>query len=90
MGRWPPTHLVPGPELATHWAHASQVESAADIASAERLIFPGVGAFGQAMDILRQRGYTQALRDYVLVRDHAVGRGGEPRALVVRPRVCCV
>ena len=36
-----------------------------DIAAAERLVFPGVGAFGQAMDILKQRDYTQALRDYI-------------------------
>jgi glutamine amidotransferase/cyclase len=42
-----------------------QVESAADIAAADKLIFPGVGAFGQAMEILRQRGYTQALKDYI-------------------------
>lgn len=42
-----------------------EVESAADIAGAERLVFPGVGAFGQAMQILEQRGYTQALKDYI-------------------------
>eukprot|EP00887_Chlorella_sp_A99_P005762 scaffold1.g5762.t1 len=42
------------------------VESAADIANAGRLIFPGVGAFGQAMDILQKRGYVNALRDYIL------------------------
>jgi glutamine amidotransferase/cyclase len=41
------------------------VESAADIAAAERLVFPGVGAFGRAMDVLRARGYVDALRDYV-------------------------
>jgi len=37
-----------------------------DIANAERLVFPGVGTFGQAMTILQQRGYTQALKDYIL------------------------
>ena len=42
------------------------MESAADIASAERLVFPGVGAFGQAMDILQQRDYLGALKDYIL------------------------
>ncbi len=42
-----------------------QVESPLDIANAERLMFPGVGAFGQAMEILEKRGYTQALRDYI-------------------------
>jgi glutamine amidotransferase/cyclase len=44
-----------------------QVESAADIAGAQRLIFPGVGAFGQAMDILRSKDYTAALKDYIQV-----------------------
>ena len=43
----------------------TQVESAADIATANKLIFPGVGAFGQAMKILEQRGYTQALKGYI-------------------------
>jgi len=43
-----------------------QVASPEDIANAERLVFPGVGAFGQAMAILQERGYTQALKDYIL------------------------
>ncbi len=47
---------------------AGQVESAADIAAADKLVFPGVGAFGQAMHILQQRGYVEALRDYIHVR----------------------
>ncbi|PRW58480.1 imidazole glycerol phosphate synthase chloroplastic [Chlorella sorokiniana] len=42
-----------------------EVESAADIAAADKLVFPGVGAFGQAMHILQQRGYVEALRDYI-------------------------
>lgn len=42
-----------------------QVESSRDIENAECLIFPGVGAFGQAMNILEQRGYVQALKDYI-------------------------
>jgi hypothetical protein len=45
-----------------------QVERASDIANAERLVFPGVGAFGQAMKILQERGYTEALKDYIKVR----------------------
>jgi imidazole glycerol-phosphate synthase len=45
--------------------NALQVESPADIAAADRLIFPGVGAFGQAMDIIKSRGYETALRDYI-------------------------
>lgn len=43
-----------------------QVTSAEDIASADRIIFPGVGACGQAMQALHTLGYTAALRDYIL------------------------
>jgi glutamine amidotransferase/cyclase len=45
----------------------SQVSSPADIASASKLIFPGVGSYGQAMKILESRGYTQPLLDYINV-----------------------
>lgn len=41
------------------------IERASDIASASKLVFPGVGTYGQAMSILAQRGYTQALKDYI-------------------------
>jgi len=41
------------------------VQTVSDISNADRLIFPGVGAFGQAMDILRKRGYVDALKDYI-------------------------
>ena len=44
-----------------------QVETAADIASAERLIFPGVGAFEQAMGVLTSKGYIGPLKDYIQV-----------------------
>lgn len=43
-----------------------QVESPSDIIHAERIIFPGVGAYGQAIDILKKKDYTQALKDYIL------------------------
>lgn len=39
--------------------------SAADIADADRLIFPGVGSFGAAMDALRARGFVEPLREYI-------------------------
>jgi len=42
------------------------VNSVADIASADRIIFPGVGACGQAMQALQTLGYTDALRDFIL------------------------
>ncbi len=36
-------------------------QSAADIDSAERIVLPGVGAFGAAMEELRRQGWTRAL-----------------------------
>ena len=41
------------------------VKSPADIVQAEKLIFPGVGSFGNAMDRLQQKGYMQPLIDYI-------------------------
>ncbi|PNW76928.1 hypothetical protein CHLRE_11g481500v5 [Chlamydomonas reinhardtii] len=43
------------------------VESAADLASASKLVFPGVGSYGQAMTILTQKGLVGPLRDYIHV-----------------------
>ena len=45
-----------------------QVETSADIANAGKLIFPGVGSYGQAMQRLKEKGWDQALKHYVLVR----------------------
>eukprot|EP00976_Prorocentrum_cordatum_P112302 1195510-Prorocentrum_minimum.AAC.2 len=42
-----------------------EVEKPSDIANAERLIFPGVGSFGAAMDILNAKGFSDPLRDYL-------------------------
>ena len=36
-----------------------------DILNAERLVFPGVGAFGSMMEILNARGYTAPLKAYL-------------------------
>lgn len=36
-----------------------------DVAAAERLIVPGVGAFGDAMAALRAKGLVQPIRDFV-------------------------
>jgi glutamine amidotransferase/cyclase len=41
------------------------VESPDDIYGAERIIFPGVGSFGSAMQRLHQLGYFEPLRDYL-------------------------
>ncbi len=37
-----------------------------EVARADRLVLPGVGAFGDAMSALRRRGLDQAVHDFVL------------------------
>ncbi len=41
------------------------VTSPADIAAAEKLVFPGVGAFGQMMQVLRRKGLVEPLLAYL-------------------------
>ena len=41
------------------------VKTPKDLSEAKKLIFPGVGAYGSAMDILRERGLIEPLREYV-------------------------
>jgi glutamine amidotransferase/cyclase len=41
------------------------VHTPQDILEAEKLVFPGVGAFGQMMDILNAKGLTEPLTDYL-------------------------
>lgn len=41
------------------------VQSPLDIPKASRLLFPGVGALGSCMDILKSKGYVQPLVDYL-------------------------
>ncbi|KAI8877169.1 imidazole glycerol phosphate synthase HisHF [Backusella circina FSU 941] len=41
------------------------VKEPADIKKADKLIFPGVGAFGHAMKALRQKGYAEPLKEYI-------------------------
>jgi len=41
------------------------VQSADDIAQADRLVFPGVGSFGSMMDILRDKGFIEPLTGYL-------------------------
>jgi len=43
------------------------VEKPSDITSAGKLIFPGVGSFGQAMRILKQKELVEPLKEYVNV-----------------------
>lgn len=49
-----------------------QVQHVDDISKASRLIFPGVGAYGQAMDRLKHLGYVEALRDYIQVAANCI------------------
>lgn len=44
-----------------------QVQHVDDVSRASRLIFPGVGAYGQAMERLKHLGYVEALKDYIQV-----------------------
>ncbi|MBS3754316.1 MAG: imidazole glycerol phosphate synthase subunit HisF [Desulfobacterales bacterium] len=39
--------------------------SADDIRRAEKLVFPGVGSFGSMMQVLQEKGYVEALREYL-------------------------
>jgi glutamine amidotransferase/cyclase len=41
------------------------VATGADILSAEKLVFPGVGAFGSMMHILNQKNYVEPLKTYL-------------------------
>ena len=41
------------------------VTTAEDILSAEKLVFPGVGAFGSMMNILNQKDYVEPLKTYL-------------------------
>ncbi len=43
----------------------TQIERPGDILKAERLIFPGVGAFGAAMERLHRLDYVEPLKDYL-------------------------
>lgn len=42
-----------------------EVESYKDIENAQKLLFPGVGSYGQAMDVLVKRGYVEPLKEYI-------------------------
>jgi glutamine amidotransferase/cyclase len=50
--------------LAAVGGEVHLVTSAEEIGAAEVLIFPGVGSFGACMDVLRAKGWIDALRAY--------------------------
>ncbi len=39
--------------------------SGAELSSAEKLVFPGVGSFGSMMETLEARGFVEPLRQYL-------------------------
>ncbi|BGP54455.1 hypothetical protein JCM8202_001533 [Rhodotorula sphaerocarpa] len=41
------------------------VQTAEDIKNADRILFPGVGAFGSAMAGLQKRGFVEPLKEYI-------------------------
>lgn len=45
-----------------------QVQTPDDILNAQKLVFPGVGAYEQAMQSLIRQGLVDALREYIQVR----------------------
>lgn len=42
------------------------IQSPSELSTVKRLIFPGVGAFGSAMDFLYTHGYYEPLREFIL------------------------
>ena len=47
----------------------NEVTAPNDILKADKLIFPGVGSYGSAMEVLKSRGYVEPLREYLLNTD---------------------
>ncbi|KWU44108.1 Imidazoleglycerol phosphate synthase [Rhodotorula sp. JG-1b] len=41
------------------------IQTAEDIKNADRILFPGVGAFGSAMEGLHERGFVEPLKEYI-------------------------
>lgn len=50
--------------LAREGAQSRLISNPDEVATAEKLILPGVGAFGDAMAHLHEQGMVQALKDY--------------------------
>ncbi|KAJ2702552.1 Histidine biosynthesis bifunctional protein hisB [Coemansia sp. IMI 203386] len=45
--------------------HIEFIQSAADFDKADKIIFPGVGAFGYAIQAMHKKGYMESLRSYI-------------------------
>ncbi|MEO5533984.1 MAG: imidazole glycerol phosphate synthase subunit HisH [Pseudolysinimonas sp.] len=46
-------------------AASRRVSTPAEVAASERVLLPGIGAFDAGMDLLRDQGLVEALRDFV-------------------------
>ena len=67
-----------------------QVSNPKDIMGAEKLIFPGVGAFEQAMGVLRSKEYTEPLKEFIQVHSHDslhIARARMSEAAIEAPRI---
>ena len=67
-----------------------QVSDPKDIMGAEKLIFPGVGAFEQAMGVLRSKDYTEPLKEFIQVYSHNIFQMAQTRmseAMIGAPRM---
>lgn len=53
--------------MRVHCSVHQQVEKPSDIGKADKLVFPGVGSFGQAMDVLTKRDLIKPLKEYLHV-----------------------
>lgn len=62
----PRSMLIDPPHMLTT-SRLCQVSCVKDIENASRIIFPGVGACGQATEAVQRMGYREALIDYLKV-----------------------
>jgi len=56
-----PSNSLHSPNLS------SQIQKQSDITSASKLIFPGVGSFGTAMQVLTKKQFVDPLKEYIQV-----------------------
>ena len=61
------TLAVSGKLMSGTWRRV-QVQKPEDILAADRIVFPGVGAFEQAMGVLARQGYINPLKEYIQAR----------------------
>lgn len=55
--------------ILSHGYEIDDICTPDQIATAKVIVFPGVGSFGSAMRVLKDKGFEQPLRDYLLSND---------------------